>query len=522
MGGGAAAANNNAAIGAGAGGALVAVKAIGYNSRDAGEASKLRKAMREIEVMQRLDHPNIVKYLFLDQSEPAPSGHQTLYIAMEYVPGGTLKQYILDCAKGSGSGGEGSAVKGASNSTTPPATMRRRVGSSFGGQEAVVVADGEGAAAAAPSVEEAKTISVVIPPPEPAFAVATGDAAGDTPSPAVFNPDNSLKGFGSAPSTVVAQPLPQPPASSSQAAGTGGGGSRARGLPEAEAAYFTREMLRGLAYLHGKGFAHRDIKPSNCLLTAARSPFAVVAAATEGGVGTRSRSHSAGSFSSVGGAQMTNPLAPGGLASPKIGGDGSKLSSPLLSPEGVGGVGSGPTRLKLADFGTAFSSSGEGTVSVGMQGTLLYMAPEIVREERPTTSADVWSLGASVMEMVTGEAPWAHIVSGSSFALISLIASTEELPMPSSEATGLSAECIDFMRQCLCRDPSKRPTAEALLQHPWVASGYLPHESAALLGVGAGGASVVASGCGEGSVPRNEGMYLPGMFPMQAASEDNE
>ena len=530
MGGGAAAANTNAAIGAGAGGALVAVKAIGYNSRDAGEASKLRKAMREIEVMQRLDHPNIVKYLFLDQSEPAPSGHQTLYIAMEYVPGGTLKQYILDHAKGSATGGsggrcgEGSAVQGASNSTTPPATMRRRVGSSFGGQEAVVVADGEGAAA--PSAEEAKTISVVIPPPEPAFAVVTGDAAGDTPSPAVFNPDSSLKGFGSAPSTVVAQPLPKPPSSSSQAATAGGGGSRARGLPETEAAYFTREMLRGLAYLHGKGFAHRDIKPSNCLLTAARSPFSIVAAATEGGLGTRSRSYSASSFSnasSVGGAQMTNPLAPGGLASPKIGGDGSKQPSPLLSPEGVGGSsGSGPTRLKLADFGTAFSSSGEGTVSVGMQGTLLYMAPEIVREERPTTSADVWSLGASVMEMVTGEAPWAHIVSGSSFALISLIASTEELPMPSSEATGLSAECIDFMRQCLCRDPSKRPTAEALLQHPWVASGYLPHESAALLGVGAGGASVVASGCGEGSVPRNEGMYLPGMFPMQAASEDNE
>jgi serine/threonine protein kinase len=42
---------------------------------------------------------------------------------------------------------------------------------------------------------------------------------------------------------------------------------RSRPLPLAEALSISRDLLRGLAYAHGKGVIHRDIKPANILLT---------------------------------------------------------------------------------------------------------------------------------------------------------------------------------------------------------------------------------------------------------------
>ncbi|RPD57248.1 kinase-like protein [Lentinus tigrinus ALCF2SS1-6] len=40
-----------------------------------------------------------------------------------------------------------------------------------------------------------------------------------------------------------------------------------RVLQEREAKYFTRQLCRALAYLHGNGVVHRDLKPENVLLT---------------------------------------------------------------------------------------------------------------------------------------------------------------------------------------------------------------------------------------------------------------
>ncbi|XP_077237781.1 3-phosphoinositide-dependent protein kinase 1-like isoform X3 [Tasmannia lanceolata] len=40
------------------------------------------------------------------------------------------------------------------------------------------------------------------------------------------------------------------------------------GLPEAEARFYTAEVVEALEYMHGVGLIHRDIKPENLLLTA--------------------------------------------------------------------------------------------------------------------------------------------------------------------------------------------------------------------------------------------------------------
>jgi serine/threonine protein kinase len=64
--------------------------------------------------------------------------------------------------------------------------------------------------------------------------------------------------------------------------------------------------------------------------------------------------------------------------------------------------------IKLGDFG-AFKEIGSVSVIGGLKGTPHWMAPEVIREQQTNEGwikADVWSLGCSVLEMITGHSPW--------------------------------------------------------------------------------------------------------------------
>ncbi|KAI8547021.1 hypothetical protein RHMOL_Rhmol07G0163600 [Rhododendron molle] len=101
----------------------------------------------------------------------------------------------------------------------------------------------------------------------------------------------------------------------------------------------------------------------------------------------------------------------------------------------------------------------------GVRGTPMYMAPESIRREEYGLCADIWVVGCTVLEMVTGKEPWEcgrHIEKA---ALLSRIASKEYVPeIPS----WLSNEARDFLCKCLVRDPKSRWTADMLLGHPFV------------------------------------------------------
>lgn len=67
--------------------------------------------------------------------------------------------------------------------------------------------------------------------------------------------------------------------------------------------------------------------------------------------------------------------------------------------------------LKISDFGTAKSikiSSNEDIAKLcsSLKGTPYYMAPEVLRRTGHGISADIWSLGCLVIEMMSGKAPW--------------------------------------------------------------------------------------------------------------------
>ncbi|KAJ9470356.1 Mitogen-activated protein kinase kinase kinase 2 [Diplonema papillatum] len=123
---------------------------------------------------------------------------------------------------------------------------------------------------------------------------------------------------------------------------------------------------------------------------------------------------------------------------------------------------------KLADFGTAETIEGlakpdKGGANPGTpEGTPAWMAPETVRGEKGGKQSDVWSLGATVLEMLTGEQPFAHI-SCVQLILLQKIGSDEVLPLPGL----ISSESAEFLSACLQKNPDLRASCSSLLSRQY-------------------------------------------------------
>lgn len=124
-------------------------------------------------------------------------------------------------------------------------------------------------------------------------------------------------------------------------------------------------------------------------------------------------------------------------------------------------------QCKLADLGSAayIRPSSDITKTITPKGVSLgspfWMAPEIVEGSRGTSASDIWSLGCTVIEFLTGKPPYWAL--GQNVALFRMT-SEPHPPLPDA----ISAEAESFLLACFTRDPAKRPSAEALLWHPWV------------------------------------------------------
>ena len=58
--------------------------------------------------------------------------------------------------------------------------------------------------------------------------------------------------------------------------------------------------------------------------------------------------------------------------------------------------------FKLGDLGLATPAQSELHLHHTLCGTPLYMAPEVIENQKYTSKADVWSLGALLFQMLTG------------------------------------------------------------------------------------------------------------------------
>ncbi|CAK9164188.1 unnamed protein product [Ilex paraguariensis] len=112
---------------------------------------------------------------------------------------------------------------------------------------------------------------------------------------------------------------------------------------------------------------------------------------------------------------------------------------------------------KLADFGSAM----EFREVNSPRGSPLWMAPEVIRQEYQGPESDVWSLGCTVIEMVTGRPAWEDHGADT----LCRIGYLDELPQ---FPTQLSELGLDFLDKCLRRDPNRRWSCDQLLQHPFI------------------------------------------------------
>lgn len=161
-----------------------------------------------------------------------------------------------------------------------------------------------------------------------------------------------------------------------------------------------------MQYLHDQGVIHRDIKGSNILAT------------KEGNI--------------------KRALRP--IASPH-----SKLTF--------------ANAHAVADFGVATVAGGPADSAV--VGSPYWMAPEVVDQTGATLSSDIWSLGALVVELLTGKPPY-HFLDP--MPALFRIVNDDCPPLPE----GASAVVRDFLGQCFQKDANLRVGAKKLLRHPWM------------------------------------------------------
>ncbi|KAM3742259.1 hypothetical protein ACB098_07G057200 [Castanea mollissima] len=117
--------------------------------------------------------------------------------------------------------------------------------------------------------------------------------------------------------------------------------------------------------------------------------------------------------------------------------------------------------VKLADFGLAKVTKLNDIKSC--KGTPFWMAPEVVNIKNRFygLAADIWSLGCTVLEMLTREHPYSHL---EGMQALFMIGKGKPPLVPDS----LSRDARDFILKCLQVNPNDRPTATQLLDHPFV------------------------------------------------------
>jgi serine/threonine protein kinase len=63
---------------------------------------------------------------------------------------------------------------------------------------------------------------------------------------------------------------------------------------------------------------------------------------------------------------------------------------------------------KISDFGLSKRIGDMGAAFTAMQGTVFWMAPEVINPQNQgyNFKVDIWSLGCVILEMWSGERPW--------------------------------------------------------------------------------------------------------------------
>ncbi|PWN34280.1 Pkinase-domain-containing protein [Meira miltonrushii] len=134
-----------------------------------------------------------------------------------------------------------------------------------------------------------------------------------------------------------------------------------------------------------------------------------------------------------------------------------KAANILLTTEG---------RIQLADFGVAATlvSSSVHSRRMTFVGTPYWMAPEVITQGKSyDQSADIWSLGITVYEMLMGNPPLSN---EDQMRVIMMIPKNKPPRLPAE--SNFSPALREFVALCLNEEPKERPNSDELSKTKWI------------------------------------------------------
>ncbi|OWB64346.1 hypothetical protein B5S29_g5424 [[Candida] boidinii] len=186
---------------------------------------------------------------------------------------------------------------------------------------------------------------------------------------------------------------------------------------------FVTQVLVGLKYLHGEGIIHRDIKGANILIdingTVKISDF---------GISKKIRS------------------------ARKIDGKNNSDTDDADSSD--------TSENEINTLDDYYQTNNNSKKRASLQGSVYWMAPEVVKQIAYTDRADIWSLGCLIVEMFTGKHPYPG------FSQMQAIFRIGTLIVPETPSWA-TIQAKDFLTLALEPDYKSRTDAAGLLTHPF-------------------------------------------------------
>ena len=94
---------------------------------------------------------------------------------------------------------------------------------------------------------------------------------------------------------------------------------------------------------------------------------------------------------------------------------------------------------------------------------MCWMAPEMIKgKQKYDNKVDVWSFGIFVVELALGEPPYINEQQ------IRVLYNIAHNPAPTIDKNRWSPEFVDFVNQCLQKDPEQRWSVDRLMGHPFL------------------------------------------------------
>ncbi|KAL2181283.1 kinase-like domain-containing protein [Thermothelomyces heterothallicus CBS 202.75] len=126
--------------------------------------------------------------------------------------------------------------------------------------------------------------------------------------------------------------------------------------------------------------------------------------------------------------------------------------------------------IKISDFGISkkleatniLNGANNNRHRPSLQGSVFWMAPEVVKQTSYTRKADIWSLGCLIVEMMTGQHPFPDCTQLQAIFKIGGAKATPTIPEHASE------EAKQFLTQTFEIDHNKRPSADDLMLSPFL------------------------------------------------------